>query len=489
MSVSVYFSNQIIQIAVGKRGARPTLNRVYITNAPEGSIINGIVMDVESLTNHLASFWNANNIPKNDVYLVLNSNKIVGKNIEVPALNQKKTLNYIMRDFSDMQRDDQENTPAYIMLGTDKKTKLRTVYGEMAPKDQLREFIQIFADMKVNLKGIISGEGSIIGYAQKSVVKKCKTFVLQIVNGNLVSNLLFVDGDYKYYNSVRCFNEPGTEAYLDDLARSLNQLEQFMNAQKLTPNVDKVYIAGTMKTDISQYSQVVREHGNTAPVELYNPEVSSNVALNHDAMTALYAVSGLYDLGKESNFLTYFSLKSDEEGGLDALTKRRLITVITTFIVMLAIFGVALTLRLIRDGRYKDLKDYNSSPVVIMAKSDYDAAVSKRDSMLAKYNSINTVVETLDSYPVASAEIVKKIEDTARGYAEIEITSFDADEGKIGFSAKAESVNDIYKYIDELLKEDIFMQVNHTGYTYDESEGLYNIHVDCTLAESVGRSE
>ena len=244
-----------------------------------------------------------------------------------------------------------------------------------------------------------------------------------------------------------------------------------------------------MKTDISQYSQVVREHGNTAPVELYNPEVSSNVALNHDAMTALYAVSGLYDLGKESNFLTYFSLKSDEEGGLDALTKRRLITVITTFIVMLAIFGVALTLRLIRDGRYKDLKDYNSSPVVIMAKSDYDAAVSKRDSMLAKYNSINTVVETLDSYPVASAEIIKIIEDTARGYAEIEITSFDADEGKIGFSAKAESVNDIYKYIDELLKEDIFMQVNHTGYTYDESEGLYNIHVDCTLAESVGRSE
>ena len=489
MSVSVYFSNQIIQIAVGKRGAKPTLSRVYTTNAPEGSIINGIVMDAESLTNHLISFWNANNIPKNDVYLVVNSNKIVGKNIEVPALNQKKTLNYIMRDFSDMQRDDQDNTPAYILLGTDKKTRIKTVYGEMAPKDQLREFIQIFTDLKINLKGIISGEGSIIGYAQKSVVKKCKTFVLQIVNGNLVSNLLFVDGAYKYYNSVRCFNEPGTEAYLDDLARSLNQLEQFMNAQKLSPNVDKVYVAGTVKTDISQYSQVVRDHGNTAPIELYNPEISSNPAMNHEAMTALYAVSGLYDLGKESNFLTYFSLKDDKEGGLDALTKRRLIIIVTTLIVMLVLLGVALTLRLIRDGRYKDLKDYNTSPVVMMGKSDYDEAVSKRDGMLAKYNSINTVVETLDSYPVASDEVIEIIEKAARGYAEIEITSFDADEGKVGFSAKAESVNDIYKYIDELLKEDIFMQVNHTGYTYDESEGLYNIHVDCTLAEAAGKSE
>ena len=33
------------------------------------------------------------------------------------------------------------------------------------------------------------------------------------------------------------------------------------------------------------------------------------------------------------------------------------------------------------------------------------------------------------------------------------------------------------------------MNVDHTGYTYDESEKMYDIHVDCTLAESVGRSE
>lgn len=489
MSVSVFFSNQIIQIAIGKRGAKGTLQAVYTTIAPEGSIINGIIMDSESLCQHLKSFWAANNLPKKDAYLVVNSNKIAGKSISAPNLNQKKTLSFITREFSDMQREGDDNTLAFIHIGDEKKTRVHKLYAEMAPKEQLREFLQIFADMGISLKGIISGEGSIIGYAQKNIVKKCKTFVLQIVNGNLVSNVLFVDGEYKYYNSIRCFNEPGTEAYLDDIARSLNQLEQFMNAQKLSANVDKVYVAGTVKDDISQYSQIVRDHGNTAPVELFDPAISTDARLNHDAQTSLYAVSGLYDQGRDSNFLTYFSIKDDKDSLVDPTTQRRIITVIAVFGVMAVLFGISLTLRLIREGHYNDLRDYNKSPMVVMQAKEYDAAVERRDSMINKYNSINTVVETIESYPLGSESIIKVIEDTARGYAEIEILSFDADQGKITFSAKAENVNDIYKYIDELLNEEIFMKVDHTGYTYNDTTGLYDIHVDCTLAESVGRDK
>ena len=487
MSVSVYFSNQLIQIAVGARGKKASLKSVYTTTAPEGSIINGIVMNGESLGAHIRQFWETQNIPKKDVYLVVNSNKIAGKSIEVPVLNEKKTLSFIMREFSDMQREDDENTLAFTQIGTDKKKKIRRLYAEMAPKDQLREFIQIFADMGITLKGIISGEGSIIGYAQMNIAKVCKDFVLQIINGNLVSNVLFVGGEFKYYNSIRCFNEPGTEEYLDDLARSLNQLQQFMSAQKLESEIERVFVAGTSKSDISQYSAVVNEHGISAPIELYNTGISTDASLGHEAEEALFALSGLYDQGKDSNFLSHFSLKEDSEKTMDPATKRRVVTVFTTFIVMAVLFGVMLTLRLIRQSRYNELHDYNTSPAVVLQTAAYDTAVTRRDELLAKYNSINTVVETIDSYPVCTDEIIKKLEDTALGYAEIEILSFDAEAGKITFSAKSSSVNDIYKYIDKLLEEDIFMTVNHTGYTYSESEELYDIHVDCTLAESVGR--
>ena len=489
MSVSVYFSNQIVQIAVGKRGKKFSLSNVYTTVAPEGSIINGIIMDADLLLDHMRSFWKANNLPTKDVYLVLNSNKIVGRSLEVPNMNAKKTLAYIMREFSDMQREDEDNVLASTLIGQDKKTRKRRLYSELAPKEQLREFITIFMEMGIELKGILSSEGSIIGYASNRLTPLSKTFILQIVNGNLVSNVLFVDGLFRYYNSVRCFNVPGTQEYLDDLARSLNQLEQFMSAERITSQVEKIYIAGTSRDDISVYNQTVRDHGVEAPCELVNTGLSSNPTLAHEAQKALFAISGLYDQGSDSNFLKHFSMKKEDAKTIDPMLKKSLIMIFTTLIVMLVAFGVVLSMRLSRDSDYENLKEYNTSPSVVLQVEQYDAAAARRDAMLAKYNSIHTVVETLKSYPVCSDDVIGKIEETARGYATIEILSFNADEGKVSFSAKSASVNDIYKYIDKLLEEDIFRTVDHTGYTYDTSDNLYDIHVNCTLAERVGQPE
>ena len=489
MSVSVYLSNQIVQIAVGTRGKKGALKQVFTTMAPEGSIINGIIMDAEALEAHIKRFWEANNIPKKDVYLVVNSNKIAGKKIEVPNLNGKKTVDFIKREFADMQREDEENTLAYTSIGMSKKTKVKLLYAEMAPKEQLREFMQVFAAMGISLKGIISGEGSIIGYAQDTLTKFAKTFILQVINGNLVSNVLFVDGTFSYYNSVRCFNEPGTPEYLDDLARSLNQLEQFMNAEKIQSHVERIFVAGTDNSNLNAYNMVVRDHGVDTNVELVNTGLSTNPKLLHESQTALYAVSGLFDQGPESNFLTHFSVKDDAEEKMDPQIKKYVISVIATLAVMLVGLGIAITFRLIQQSKYDEAKNYNNSPTVLMQSAEYDAAVEKRDTMLAKYNSINTVVETIDSYPVCNDDVIATIEETARGYAKIEILSFDAEEGRVTFSAKADDVNDIYKYIDKLLEEDIFMNVDHTGYTYSETDKLYDIHVICTLAESVGRDK
>ena len=487
MSVSVYFSNQIIQFAIGSRAKRGSLKEVYTTMAPEGSIINGIIMDAEALGAHVRSFWEANNFPKKDVYLVLNSNKIAGKSLSVPMLNEKKTLSFIMREFADMQREDADNTLSYALMGMDRKTKVRKLYAEMAPKDQLKEFIQLFEGMGITLKGIISGESSIIGYARQTILKQAQTFVLQIINGNLVSNVLFAEGEFKYYNSIRCFNEPGTEAYLDDLARSLNQMEQFMGSQRITTPIEIVLVAGTAGDNLPLYRRAVADRGISAPVEMINTGIGSTPELEQQAQMALFAVSGLFDQGRSSNFLSYFNAKDDEKSAIDPKTKGRIMSVIITFVVMAVGFGVFLTLRLIRDSKYNELHDYNSKPTTKMQVMAYDDAIKKRDSMLSKYNAILYVSNSVKSYPLCSQEIIKILEDTAAGYASIEINSFDANSGKLGFTAKAKDVNDIYLYIDRLLLEKVFMSVDHTGYTYDPKEGLYNIHVECTLAESAGR--
>ena len=54
MSTVVYLSNQSIQIITGTRGSKKiTINDCYILDAPEGSIINGTVTDINSLADCL----------------------------------------------------------------------------------------------------------------------------------------------------------------------------------------------------------------------------------------------------------------------------------------------------------------------------------------------------------------------------------------------------------------------------------------------------
>ena len=487
MSVSVFLSNQIVQIAVGTRGKKGSVKNIYTALAPEGSIINGIVMDQEAFVSFLRQFWSVNTIPTKDVYLIVNSNKIAGKNVEVPVMNEKKTLSYIMREFSDMQREEAENTIAYAPLGQDKKSKIRKTYAEIAQKDQLAEYLQIFDEAGIELKGIVSSESSIIGYAAQTLAPKYGSFVLQIENGNLVYNVLFVNGEYKYYNSVRCFNEYGTPEYYNDCVRSLSQLSQFMQVEKIQGGIERILIAGFNNPNTEAYKSALYNAGIDAPVDILNPAVSSDNRLNFEAQKALFAVSGLYDQGKYSNFLNHFSAKEDSKS-VDPRLKGRLITIFGTLIAMLVIFGVCLTLRLILESRYDELKSFNNSATTKMQVAEYDAAVEERDALVNKYSSINNVVETVESYPVCTDEIIDVLEETARGYANIEILSFDAEAGQVTFSAKSDEVQDIYKYIDKLLAEDIFRSVDHTGYTL-ESDGQYDIHVTCTLVESAGREE
>jgi len=359
----------------------------------------------------------------------------------------------------------------------------------MATKELLKEYKDIFEAAGISVKGIISGEGSIIGYAYETIAKKYKTFVLQIANGNLVSNVLFVDGVHKYFNSIRSFNIAGTNDYYDDCARSLNNLQQFMRTEKLDQAIDQIVVAGVEDNSLSRYQQSLMDHGIDIPSSISKPMVTNDARLQYEAQAALFAVSGLYDFGKESNFLTHFDTKDKKASKLDPDLQKRVVIIGTTLAVMVVLFAISLVMRLMRQKSYNEAHDYNKSPAIVLQVNSYDEAVERRDALLAKYKSINFVSESIDSYPVPSDSVLEVIRETAKGYARIEIISFDAEAGRITFSAKADNVNDIYKYIDKLLDEDIFMTVEHTGYTLDEKEAIYDIHVTCTLAESAGREE
>ena len=104
-----------------------------------------------------------------------------------------------------------------------------------------------------------------------------------------------------------------------------------------------------------------------------------------------------------------------------------------------------------------------------------------------RYNSYINIKNAVETYPVFNDKIREPLERCATGYAEIEITSFDAVAGVLSFTANSERVQDINKFISRIQSEDIFSSVSYSGYSLNSNNNTWNIHVSCTLAESAGR--
>ncbi len=486
MSVSIYLNNQQVQIVIGNRGRKGTFQDSIVVDAPEGSIINGLITDSNSFVGFLKETWSRYRLSKNDVHLVVGGNKIHGRNVEVPVMSASKTKEYLTRELADMGKEGSEYIVCYNILSGKTDKKLKNYYVEMADEELIKDYVDIFKEAGITLKSLVSAEGSILSLLDKTVNGYYKTFILQVLSGNLVTNILWVDGAFNYYNTVRCFNDVGTGAYYEDCARSLSNLNQFIQAHKIEQKIEKILIAGSDKLDMVYYGDLVSAYGIDATVDEVNQGLGQSGEKNHRAQQVIYALCGLYTDGtKESNFLANIG-KKEKKSTINAELKKNIMIVGIALAVMLVIFLISLGLRTIRQVKYNALIEYNEDPLVVSQALMFDAVSEKRDRLASQSNSIENVVKTIYTYPVLTKDVEKIINDTAKGYADIEIGSFDAENGVVNVTAKARDVDRINQYIYRLEEQEIFNSVKYTGYNYNQ-DGTWSINVTCTFAESVGR--
>ena len=267
MSTVIYLSNQQIHIVEGKRGKTATINRYISYPAPQGTIINGIIMDAEAFGAFLKEKWTENKLPVKDVSLVVNSTKFVGQNMEIPKMQDEKTLDHIKRGFSNIDRSE-ERVYGFIRLESSHK-KMQRLYAESVSPDFISDYIKFFDGIGIKLKGIYSGEGSMISLVNATAAKTYNTFMLMIADSMTLTTVLYVNKVFTYYNSVRCFHEPGTEDYAQDLTRSASQIKQFMQANQLDSELEVILLAGVEERDLTFYKTIMQEYGVQTKIDIF----------------------------------------------------------------------------------------------------------------------------------------------------------------------------------------------------------------------------
>ncbi len=489
MSTVIYLSNRQVQVVSGTTGTKSiSVNQYYTVMAPEGSIINGMVMDVGLFTTFLNAFWAEKGLPKKDVILVINSSKFIGRTIQVPVMKDAKTLDFVEREYADMGREE-DMVFSFIHI-TDLEGKTRKIYAEGIEPDFIKDYLDIFAEIGIRLSAVYSGESSLITFTGQTAAKSYETFVLLVADAMTLTTVLWVNGSFYYYNSARCFHDPGTLEYAADIARSMSQLSQFMQANRIEYKLQSIQIAGVSYEDKNMYVQAIADLGIDTPVQIFNFKTGGGSVIDPNLQNYLHAVSGLYIGDKTENFLPQYGQREKRKKDVGKEEKTKNVLLISSVLtVMVIAFAVLFFIRMGKKNALSKLEAYNNDPAVQMEVMRNDVLVERNDYLSALYDTITGMDENIQTYPLGNDKVRAVFEECAVGYATLNYEAFDATNGTISISAKAEKVEDINKFIKKLSGQSIFCRVDYTGYVFDTSDELWDIHVICTLAEAAGRQE
>ena len=89
--VVVYLSNRYIRVVDGDvSGGNIHAKSLYYSMDNRGCILNGTITDEEGFRDIIRNLWETNNIPKKNVYLVIDSNQFTTKVVDAPAMKPKQ---------------------------------------------------------------------------------------------------------------------------------------------------------------------------------------------------------------------------------------------------------------------------------------------------------------------------------------------------------------------------------------------------------------
>ena len=251
MSTVVYLSNNSIKVLTGEQKKNAVqVDKIYLTIAPEGSIINGIVTDQDEFSNHLKEFWRVNRLPKKGISLVINSSQFVNRTIKLPKMSDKEVLSYISREFSDVERT---KNPVYnfFVLSKDEEKNNSKIFATMVEKSFLDEHIQMFQSFGISIDSIDSANGCAIRILQQLPKIQKGACIVQLLDDMNITNFLFIDGVYEYSSRGRIFNDRGTIEFGDEVARAVSNLLQFAQTQHFKERITNVYLGGIFDDELS----------------------------------------------------------------------------------------------------------------------------------------------------------------------------------------------------------------------------------------------
>ncbi|MCR5624804.1 MAG: hypothetical protein K6G11_06115 [Lachnospiraceae bacterium] len=488
MGLIVYLSNTQVQVLSGNsNGKSVSVSKVYTMEVPEGSLLNGVIMDSGALSQAMSDFWKENKLGKKGIKLIVTNPHVAVRMVDVPLQSKKKTEEFLKRELAD---EDKEQVIGFYEISVDKKAKLKTLCTEVAEVSLIKEYDQLFKAAGLELNTINSGIGVTINFLLKEKSIDNKTCIVMNLDGNTITSIFFVKGQYYYSTSRRIFNDVGTEGFARDIASTVNQINQFAGSQRVEEQISDIYLSGMSEADAINCSSTIND-SLAYPVQIQRFTNISNVKISDGYLSLnelLYPVAGIVGLKNPTNIMDVVDLSEKKQKAGKAELIKKFIPYGITVVVMVI---VTIVFAKLNSNATKEFKKYNSyvkDPYNINEVLKYDDAAARAGAYGKHYGSLYILNQNLNSYPWANSDVTTKMYKVSKGLADIEVLSYSCDTGIVEITASANREEKVNKFVSKLMEDEAFDTINYTGYTRNE-DGSLTINLTCILSEIAGKTE
>lgn len=497
MGISVYLSNDNVQIIEGDTSKNQiVIQKIYNVRIPEGAMLNGVIISDYLFGEAIQSIWEKFHLQKTGIRLVIESTQFFTRVVTVPKQNDKKMLETIKKEFSEIEQQDKYLFD-YRIIEENKKTGLCQVICSAAGMDFIKSYVDFFKEKQIVIEGI-----DVALNAQLKVYEKIEgitehTFITSILDGNNLINTLIVQGKFKYTSRSRLFSDAGTEDFGLEMARTISSIMQFHSAEKIEQKIEAVYLGGFDENNYEICSSLISELGLGVERTVHEqaarmPEkevVYSDYDLAGDQVMLIdytYSAGGLDVLKKDLNYVKRYQLQQKSEKSVNVPWKAFLPAGIVVAVGLVASI-VLIVMNVLQDGKLDEANSYLVNDVNIQKYDEIKGLEAEADLQDRSIETGKLAWKVKESYPVADSLVEQAVQQCAGDKVSITVDSYEAATGTYQFTAMAAQVTDIYDFISQLKETGQFADLEYSGYNFTESTAQYDIHVSGYLSESAGK--
>ena len=249
---SVYISNENIQVVTGSRsGGRVKITHIASGDTGGGCVIGGVITDEAALKDRLSTFWAINKLPKSGLNLVIESSSVNTKLLDLPNVRGNYLMNLVKESFTEFEAENAVYDYAVIGAGEDGGIK---VLACMTEAGFIRSYVSLFSSAGLRLSSIGLAVCGQIRMAQFCRELRDSSYILVVLDNNMVSLFLFIEGEYRFSKRQRTFCDRGTPEFADEIARMISTLIQFKKSENIASEITDVFLCGASGQEINTVS-------------------------------------------------------------------------------------------------------------------------------------------------------------------------------------------------------------------------------------------